>query len=216
MINQKGNITLIVTLILLAVLIAGGAYYLGTQKGTAITNSPIATSTANPEPQASANNTTADWKTYVSSGANSGISLLYPPSWVIQYDEFISEKPLVYDSDNILDKSKIYNSIDILKYDTQLLSTSTNAQWFDKISSLNDPLDNVKSIITKLESGTVKTGEQYVMFKEETGPKAVTDTFKSVKVYVLKNQTIYQLNLMYYDDNGLAIFKQIIPTITIK
>ncbi len=203
---------------------AGGVYYFGKSSvksthqtpyfpiiwpdnGTTAEDKPTITSV----PMSSVE--TTNWKTFTTAGINSGLTLKYPQEWVTSENMFISEKTFVAGEQ---DRSKIYNIIDINKYSTQIYDGYTNSEWFNKINNLTKPISDQREVRTKITSGNIASGEPYVIFRDEPSTTAVGDVFKQVKAYILNDQTIYQLTLDLYDDNGLETFKKIIQTATLK
>lgn len=156
---------------------------------------------------------TANWKALTTSGINTGLTLKYPSNWVAPENTFISEKSFVAGEQ---DRSKTYNIIEIHKYSTQLYTGYTNSEWFDKINGLTEPMGDQRAIRTKLASGKVASGESYVIFKDEPSETAQGGVSKQVKAYILKGQTIYQLTLDLYDNNGLEVFKKIVASATVN
>ena len=193
--NQKGLSPIAVVLII-AILLVG---YLVYQNQTKITQTPSAQSSTS-------NNEMATWKTFI----KNDLTLKYPPNW--EANEFISE---VAFTSGEQDKSKVYNIIGINKYPTQLYEGYTNSEWFNKISNLTEPLSDQREIRTKIASGNIASREPYVIFKDESSATAKAEIFKQVKAYILKDQTIYQLRLDLYDNNGLEVFKKIVASAVI-
>lgn len=152
------------------------------------------------------------WKSFTSKSR--GVSLQYPADWTTSDDEFISQKPFTPGEQ---DRSKTYNIIAIQKYSEQIYSGYTNQQWFDKINDLklNDSYSDQRDQLTKLVSGKVTSGESYVIFKDEPSKTFVGSPTYQVKAYVIKGQTIYQFTLDLYDENGLNVFKLILPKVSI-
>lgn len=195
------------------------AYYLGFKNKTVVkNNSQIATptlvTTASPTPSAQIThgpNEASNWKTFTS--VSRGISLKYPATWTTSNDEFVSE---IAFTPGEQDRTKVYNTIEIQKYPTQMYTGYTNAEWFQKINNLTASMSDQKTTRAKIASGTVASGEQYVIFSVEPSATAITDMVKQVIAYVLKGQTIYQLTLNQYDQKGLNIFLQIVPTIKVQ
>lgn len=219
-INQKGNFLLIIGVVIVILIIGAGAYYLGVNKDRSFTNgnsqqlqvSPTTQSSPTGLPTSSTDNTT-NWKTFTTSGINTGLTFKYPLNWVTPENTFISEKSFIVGEQ---DRSKTYNIIEIQKYSTQLYVGYTNSEWFDKINSLTESMSDQRAIRTKITSGKVTSGEPYVIFKDEPSASAQGGIFKQVKAYILKDQTIYQLTLDLYNDDGLDTFKKIIPTAVIN
>jgi len=173
--------------------------------------SSLPSTTSKPTSSPITKNTNSNWKTF--SHKTTGVTLSYPSTWVTPEDNFISEKTFIAGEQ---DGSKTYNIIEIYKYATPLYSGYTNSEWFNKIINSKTALVDQREIRTKLTSGTVKSGEQYVIFTDEPSVKAQAGGSKQVKAYILKGQTIYQLTLDLYDKNGLDTFKEIIPTAVVN
>lgn len=203
--KQKG-LTPIVIILLIALVIGGYLLYSG--KISLDQKTGIQTTTQSPF-----TDETASWKTFTTSGIDAGLTLKYPSNWVIVENAFIAEKSFVPGEQ---DRSKVYNIIGIQKYSTQLYVGYTNSEWFNKISNLTEPMSDQREIRTKIASGTITSGEPYVIFKDEPSATAKTEIFKQVKTYILKDQTIYQLTLDLYDNNGLETFKKIVATAAIS
>lgn len=218
--NERGNFLIILGTLVLLVVVGGGAYYLGTQRGSSNQvnqntqqSNPVIPVTSEPSPSSNDQPINSDWKTFITSGINSGLTLKYPSNWVTPEGTFISEKTFVAGEQ---DRSKVYNIIEIQKYSTQLYTGYTNAEWFNKINNLTSPESDQRETRTKLTSGKITGGEPYVIFKDEPSATAQSGSFKQVKAYILKNQTIYQFTLDLYDDNGLEIFKKIIASAVVN
>lgn len=85
--NQKGLMLLILGVAILLIIVAGGAYYLGS-KNTNLTSKPEvpqpATSATTPtlNPITSTEDSTAGWKTYTSTEGK--YSIKYPQDWVVE------------------------------------------------------------------------------------------------------------------------------------
>ncbi len=177
-----------------------------------LTNSiagPIPSVSPSPEANSIANSDKigANWKTFTSKSR--GLSVQYPPNWVTSYDEFISEIPF---TPGELDRSKIYNIIEIQIYTNQMYEGYTNRQWFTTIANITGTQSDQRDKRTNLATGTIASGESYVIFTDEPSSTAITENFHQVKAYIVKNQTIYQFNLQLYNQEGLDIFKEIVPT----
>jgi hypothetical protein len=222
--NQKGNAPILILIgIFILVGLIGGAYYFGMKKDggnyksstnvqqttTASTSNKV--STNSPNSSSHSDDTTSNLKTFTSTSR--GISLKYPANWITSDDEFVSEKPFAPGEQ---DRTKTYNIIEIQKYTEQMYVGYTNAEWFNKVYSSTSSIGDQREKRTKITSGAVTSGEQYVIFTNEPSTTAQAEGFKQVKAYILKGQTIYQLTLDMYDQNGLETFKQIIPTATVK
>lgn len=207
--NQKGNFEIVLGVLFLLLIVVAGTYYLMSQKNSFNQiNQNIKQPNSN---QIITSNNSSDWKTFTSKLA--GVTVNYPTTWVTPENEFISEKMFVPGEQ---DRSKTYNIIEIHKYQTQLYAGYTNSEWFNKINSLTTTMSDQRSIRIKLSSGIVASGEQYVIFTDESSTTAVGDISKQVKAYILKGQIIYQLSLDLYDQNGLETFQKIIPTTVIN
>lgn len=85
--NQKGFMPLILGVVILLIIVAGGAYYLGS-KNTNLTSKPQiqqpATSATTPtsNPITSTGDSTAGWKVYISTEGK--YSIQYPQDWVVE------------------------------------------------------------------------------------------------------------------------------------
>lgn len=98
--NQRGNLLLIIGVVILV--IGASAYYLGVNKDKSFTNvnnqqpqiSPTIQSFPTDLPTISTNDT-INWKTFTTSGINTGLTLKYPSNWVTSENTFIAEKPFV-------------------------------------------------------------------------------------------------------------------------
>lgn len=209
--SPKNKLSLISGGIVLLLLI-GGILYLGMRNNPYNKNQNTQQSATSNLTSDSTRSDTSDtddddWKSFAKNTL--GIAVSYPPTWVTPENSFISEKQFVPGEQ---DKSKIYNIIEIQKYSTPIYAGYTNSEWFDKINSSTIPISDQREMRTKLTSGTVESGEHYVIFTDEPSATAQSEGSKQVKAYILKEQTVYQLTLDMYDQNGLNIFRKIVPT----
>jgi hypothetical protein len=196
---QKGHISLIVVLILVTV-IGIGSYYLGAQSQKSKDASELTTNLSS-QPNASSE----DLATFTGIGVNSGIKFKYPKDWFSD-EVFISEK---VPAPGIDKQTVTPNIIKVTKYTAPLYEGYTNLDWFNKVNS-NQSLTDQRETRTKIVSGRAASGDEYVIFRDEG------DGFKQVKAYILKKATIYQLTLDKYDDNGLEVLENILPTVTLS
>ena len=152
---------------------------------------------------------TASWKTVTLEG----FTIKTPNAWKGAYG--LSEFPF---TPGEIDKTKIYNIIETHRYPTQLYTGYTNRQWFDKINSLqiNESYTDQRDRITKITSGKVASGEEYVIFKNEPSESFPGEPATQLKAYVIKEQSIYQFTLSQYNKNGLELFNKVIPTTIIN
>lgn len=215
--NQKG-ISWLLIVVLIAVVLAGG-YYLGTKR-TPILQDVVSKQNPvtypNSSPKESTSSTTVDtsnWKIYMNSRV--GINAKYPSDWVISQYIFISQVPFTAGNQ---DQTKTYNIIAFEKYATQIYEGISNQQLFDKVNNLNvgQSLTDQRVVETKLTAGKVITGESYVIFTTKPSSTYIGESFSQVKAYIVKGQTIYQIILDQYDSNGLSVFEQVIPTVSIN
>lgn len=116
----------------------------------------------------------ANWKTYSSSGISSGLAFQYPNNW--NQDRF-----------------------EVHKYTTQLYEGYTNQEWFNKIKNLktNESFIDQREKRTKLASGNIASGEEYVIFKDEPSDSSQGESSSFIMSYILKSNAIYQITLNY-------------------
>ena len=214
-IESKGFAPILVVLLIGIMAAAiGGAYYFGYDHDwEKSVNEPTPQTDPVPTSSTTTSDETTNWKTYNTTGINTGLTLKYPPNWVTPEGVFIAEKNFVPGEQ---DRDQVYNIIEIHKYSTQIYQGSTNNEWFNKINSLTEPMVSQKSKITKIAAGKINSGEPYVIFKDEPSPGAQTDNYNHIVAYISKETTTYQLTLDLYDNNGLEVLKKIIASATLN
>lgn len=199
----------IILSLLSLVVIGAGSYYLLTQNKSPI---PSFNSPAPQAPEASPSIQPSTTASKIFNNESIGVTFNYPVDWVIQ-DSIISEKPFVPGEQ---DRTQVYNIIEVQKQPTPLYSGYKNSEWFNKINNSTSPLIDQREKINKLESGTVATGEPYVIFAIEPSSTAQSENFKQIKAYILKNEILYQLTLNQFDQKGSESLYMIVPSISVK
>lgn len=133
------------------------------------------------------------------------LTLKYPASW----KGLLSEIPY---TPGELENNKIYNIIEVHEYPNQMYIGYSNREWFDRIYKLkiNESYSDQRDKRTKLMSGNVISGENYVIFKNEPSSTFSGSPAYQVVAYIIKSQALYQLTLNFYNDYGLETFKHIV------
>lgn len=202
--NQKGQ--LLIFIIFFAVIILGlgfGWFYLRDQAAFGGLNLPFL-NFLNPTPTFS----TTGWKQFTT--ADQGLNLLYPPSWYLTQNQYLSQYPYTPGTTS----NDVYNVISVKLATFQLQTSYANQDWVDKVynSKDGDQLYNEyhssdQVILTKVSSGKTLKGDKFVLFTDQNSGQ--------MQAYLAINPSqIYQFTLDHYDQNGLNYYKQIIETAT--
>jgi hypothetical protein len=138
--------------------------------------------------------TTKYWQTFVNKQV--GITFKYPPGWDGSNPEVVSQSP----NKNIISMVKNTGLLYTGFYNDELFNIIYNLK--PKESFVRGILNPEKEKITKISSGKILTGERFVIFA----------TDKDIKSYILKEKTIYILNLSKFDDLGVEVFENVLES----
>lgn len=146
------------------------------------------------------------WQTY--DEENLGFRFKYPPDWIVDGGSFIYQ-------------SRGVNEVSAKKIDGQVYSGYYNLDIFGTIYSLSIGGSLTRSLhnpygdkIIKLVSGKVKSGQSYVLVREEPGTSGANG-FK-IKGIILNGDHVFIFILTRYTDEGVEVFKDILGTVEIK
>lgn len=148
---------------------------------------------------------------------NYGLTLKYPPDWIISENEVLSQYPLPSSVSNI-SNNQVYNYITIKDHTGALFNGIYDIDLFDRIyrSSEGDyfnpeTIQQDNKVITKISSGTVASGERFVVFKFES-TNIPSNGGSQIQAYILKSNSIIIITLKNYDDPGTETFQKIVAS----
>lgn len=144
-----------------------------------------------------------------------GMTLKYPPDWVVSDSGVISQSALPYK----INEEAVYNIIQTSKHLGVLIPGLFDQDLFYKIYDLKTDkafipeyfnAENHTQFI-KMSSGKILSDEPFVIFTLKAD-KTSTLGLKKINAFILNSNSLIVLSLSQNDNNGLEIFKKIVAS----
>jgi hypothetical protein len=215
--QTKTNLVMpiVLTLLVSGVIFGFGGYYLGKQQSNSQTYS-VKQPIPSPSTQEIITTISPSPNSEKSTYSNQNFTFDYPKSWIAD-TTFIYEHRSGCNPDTFRCTDE-KNIVDIRSNLTPIYQGYTNSEWFDKIAGLTTPWESGRDVFSKLATGKIQEGKNYVIFKQAPSANFEGEPLTLIVGYVLDNNNLYELRLSHFgtDQEGLNLVKSLIETIKVK